>query len=252
MLLQVNHIKKTFPLKDGGQNVVIQDLSFSVEEGSFVSLLGPSGCGKTTVLTMIGGFASMTAGEILLDGKRIKGPGLERGYVFQNYALFPWKTVKKNILYSLEIANVPKERQEERLKELLELSHLQGHENKFPIQLSGGMQQRVALIRALASRPRILLLDEPLGAVDFQMREIMQNEMDAMVREAKVTVVMVTHDVNESVFLSDRVIILGAQGGRLLADVAIDIPRVRDRSSQQFKEYANDLTDLLRQAFNYN
>ena len=248
-LLTVDHVKKSFADRDGRVRSVIDDLSFEVRKGQFVSLLGPSGCGKTTLLTILAGFQTCTEGTAALEGRPIEGPGVERGYVFQNYALFPWMTVRSNILYSLRIAGESREKQEVRLDELLELAHLKGHEGKYPIQLSGGMQQRVAVVRALAGRPKVLLLDEPLGAIDFQMREIMQSELDLLVRQVSATVVMVTHDVGESVFLSDRVLVMGAGGCRLLADVAIDMPRPRDRSSRQFKDYVGDLTDLLRRAF---
>lgn len=247
--LTVDHVKKVFIGRNGASHTVINDLSFQVEQGQFVSLLGPSGCGKTTLLTILAGFQACTAGAVTLDGEIIKAPGVERGYVFQNYALFPWMTVKANILYSLKIAGASREKQEARLNELLELAHLKGHEGKYPIQLSGGMQQRVAVVRALASRPKVLLLDEPLGAVDFQMREIMQNELDLLVRQVATTVVMVTHDVSESVFLSDRVLVMGAGGCNLLADVPIETSRPRDRSSRQFRDYVNNLTELLRKAF---
>lgn len=248
-LLTVDRVKKSFVDRNGLVRSVIDNLSFRVEKGQFVSLLGPSGCGKTTLLTILAGFQTCTEGTVMLEGQPIEGPGVERGYVFQNYALFPWMTVKSNILYSLKIAGESRKKQEQRLDELLELAHLKGHEGKYPIQLSGGMQQRVAVVRALASRPKVLLLDEPLGAVDFQMREIMQNELDLLVRQVSATVVMVTHDVSESVFLSDRVLVMGAGGCNLLADVTIDMPRPRDRYSRQFKDYAGDLTDLLRKAF---
>jgi len=251
-LLTIDHLKKIFPIRNGAGGEVIKDFCCQVEEGEFVSVLGPSGCGKTTLLTIIGGFQQLTAGRITLDGKEIKGPSVERGYVFQNYALFPWMNVKNNILYALKMQKLSKSEQEKRLKELLELAHLEGHEKKYPIQLSGGMQQRVAVLRALAGRPRILLLDEPLGAVDFQMREIMQNELDSLISNARTTVVMVTHDVSESVFLSDRVLVMQSNGGELLADVRIDLKRQRDRTSTEFKVYVNDLTDMVRQAFDYN
>lgn len=248
-LLEVRRVSKSFPAKGGGMNKIIGDLSFDVQGGQFVSLLGPSGCGKTTLLSMLGGFQEATAGEMLLDGRRITGPGVERGYVFQNYALFPWMNVQTNILYSLKLAGASSVENEQRLEELLEMAHLKGHERKYPIQLSGGMQQRVAVVRALASRPKVLLLDEPLGAVDFQMREIMQNELDYLIRNASSTVVMVTHDVNESIFLSDRVLVMSAGGGRLMADLAIELERPRDRNARQFKNYAEELTGLVRQAF---
>jgi NitT/TauT family transport system ATP-binding protein len=198
---------------------------------------------------MIGGFTPATSGEIALEGKQIKSPGVDRGYVFQNYALFPWMNVEKNILYSLKLQKISLQEQERRLKELLSIARLEGHEKKYPIQLSGGMRQRVAVVRALASRPRVLLLDEPLGAVDFQMREIMQNEFNSLIANADTTAVMVTHDVSESVFLSDRVIVMGANGGKVIANVRIDLKKPRERNSSQFKEYVSKLTDLVRQAF---
>ncbi|MCL2234839.1 MAG: ABC transporter ATP-binding protein [Defluviitaleaceae bacterium] len=252
MPLKINNVSKTFRDKKIGDNVVIRGFSTEINEGEFVTLLGPSGCGKTTLLTMVGGFQSVDSGSIALDDKEIEGPSVERGYVFQNYALFPWMTVGRNITYSLRMQGMPKDQQEARLKELLEMAHLTGHEGKFPIQLSGGMQQRVAVLRALASRPRILLLDEPLGAVDFQMREILQNELASLVEKAGTTVMMVTHDVSEAVFLSDRVLVMQSGGGKLMDDVKIDLPRPRDRSSDQFKTYTNGLTDLLRKAFKYD
>ena len=248
-LLKVENIQKSFRDEEGAPRSIIEDISFSIREGEFVPLLGPSGCGKTTLLTMLGGFQKPSSGRLLLDEEPILSPGVERGYVFQNYALFPWKSVRNNILYSLKVAGVPKAEQEERLKELLELAQLNGHEKKYPIQLSGGMQQRVAVVRALASRPRVLLLDEPLGAVDFQMREILQNELAEMVTQAAITVLMVTHDVSEAVYLSDRVLVMGSNGGELMTDMAIELPRPRQRLSRAFRDYTSELTDIMRLAF---
>ncbi len=248
-LLEVKEISKTFTQKSRPPHIVLEKLSFSVERGQYVSLLGPSGCGKPTLLTMLGGFMPADTGQIFLAGKKVEGPGPDRGFVFQNYALFPWMTVKENILYSLKVQKFSKKEREQRLQELLDISHLHGSENKYPIQLSGGMQQRVAVVRALASRPEILLLDEPLGAIDFQMRELLQEELAALVEGAKTTVVMVTHDVNESVYLSDRVIVMSANKGRIIKDAYIDLPRSRSRQSKAFKEHVFELTDLVRQAF---
>ena len=247
--LTVDNVSKIFEEKGKPPHVVLENLSFDVEEGQFISLLGPSGCGKTTLLTMMGGFQSPTSGNILLDGKKVDGPSSERGYVFQNYALFPWMTVEKNIAYGMKFSSLSADEKKARLQRLIEIAHLRGHEKKFPIQLSGGMQQRAAVARALAGQPKVLLLDEPLGAVDFQMRELMQNELEHMVQEAKITVVMVTHDVSESVFLSDRVIVLGSNRGHIVGDVAIDLPRSRDRSSEAYEKYVFQLTNLVRQAF---
>lgn len=230
----------------------MDDVSFAVEQGQFVSLLGPSGCGKTTLLTMLGGFMHPDAGEIILAGNRVEKPGPDRGFVFQNYALFPWMTVKENILYSLRVKKYSKQEQAKRLQELLDISHLHGSESKYPIQLSGGMQQRVAVLRALASRPKLLLLDEPLGAVDFQMRELLQEELAHLVEGAKTTVIMVTHDVSESVYLSDRVFAMSGIKGQIIKDVYIDLERPRRRQSKEYTAYVSELTRLVRLAFNGN
>lgn len=248
-LLEVKGITKIFTQRNKLAHIVLENISFTVERGQYVSLLGPSGCGKTTLLTILGGFLTPEAGQIILAGHRVEKPGPDRGFVFQNYALFPWMTVRENILYSLKVKKFSKQYQQERLQELLEISHLSGSEDKYPVQLSGGMQQRVAVVRAVASRPEILLLDEPLGAIDFQMRELLQEELAALVEGAKTTVVMVTHDVNESVYLSDRVIVMSANKGRIVQDVNIDLDRPRDRQSAGFKTYVADVTDLVRQGF---
>lgn len=251
-LLEVKGITKTFTHKKRPAHIVLEDMSFTVERGQYVSLLGPSGCGKTTLLTILGGFMTPDAGQIILAGNQVEKPGPDRGFVFQNYALFPWMTVRENILYSLRMQKFSKPEQEERLQELLEMSHLRGSESKYPVQLSGGMQQRVAVVRALASRPEILLLDEPLGAIDFQMRELLQEELASLVEGAKTTVVMVTHDVNESVYLSDRVIVMSALKGQIVQDVYIDLDRARNRQSKGFRAHVAHLTELVRQAFHEN
>ena len=173
---------------------------------------------------------------------------MERGYVFQNYMLFPWMSVQKNISYGMKFTGMPEEEKKKRLEELLEMSHLKEHRNKYPIQLSGGMQQRVAVARALAGRPGILLMDEPLGAVDFQLRELMQNELERIIQEARISVVMVTHDVPESVFLSDRVIVMSTEG-EILEEVPVLLPRSRNRESAEFEAICHHLSSLLRKAF---
>lgn len=250
--LEIKNITKSFKEKKKAAHMVLDDISFDVDKGQFLSLLGPSGCGKTTLLTILGGFQKPDSGEILVNGKKVEKPDTDRGYVFQNYALFPWKTVKDNILYSLKIQKASKQEMEERLQELLEIAHLQGAEHKYPIQLSGGMQQRVAIMRALASRPQVLLLDEPLGAVDFQMREILQNELASLVKEINTTVVLVTHDVAESVFLSDRVIVMSHDRGQIAVDMPIQLQaagKLRDRKSRDFQDYSHLLAQYVRQAF---
>ncbi|MCF0151116.1 MAG: ABC transporter ATP-binding protein [Firmicutes bacterium] len=247
--LSIEHVSKVFSDRPGEVQVVLNDVSFDIEDGEFVCLLGPSGCGKTTLLTMMGGFQEPTEGQICLDGEPISGPSPERGYVFQNYALFPWMTVEKNVAYGLKFQDLPEAEKKARVDAAIEMAHLTEHRKKFPIQLSGGMQQRCAVARALVGRPKVLLLDEPLGAVDFQMRELMQNELERMVQEAGITVVMVTHDVSESVFFSDRVIVFGRKEGEIVGNVTIDLPRTRDRSSEEYEHYVSHLTNLLRDAF---
>ena len=250
VILEVNNVCKSFKTSKKSPEVeVLKDISFTVEKGEFVTLLGPSGCGKTTLLTIIGGFQSATSGEVLLEGERIKKPSSDRGYVFQNYALFPWMNVEKNILYSLKFSKMSKEEKKKRLEELLEMSHLKGHEKKYPISLSGGMQQRVAVVRALAPYPKILLLDEPLGAIDLQMREHMQNELLQLVKESNSTILMVTHDVSEAVYMSDRVIVMSLNKGEIVADIRIDIKHPRERDSEEYIECVRELTNNVKKAF---
>lgn len=252
--LSVDNVTKVFPVpgsRAGDVHVVLKNLSLEIGDSEFVSLLGPSGCGKTTLLSMMGGFKMPEEGAIYLDDERITGPGADKSYVFQSYALFPWMNVKKNIMYGMKFTDITGTEREERYERLITMANLKEHENKFPIQLSGGMKQRVAVARALAGDPKLLLLDEPLGAIDFQMRELMQNELEAMIGESNITTVMVTHDVSESVYLSDRVIVLGHDRGNIMGDVKIDLPRPRDRESEAFDKYVMKLTSLVRKAFDH-
>ncbi len=251
MNLEIKNINKTYK-NNKKPHVVLQNVSFNVKEGEFVTLLGPSGCGKTTLLTIMAGFQNSDSGEILLNETAVSKPGPDRGFVFQNYALFPWMTVKENILYPMKQQKVPKEEREKRLEHLLSMSQLDGKENLYPNQLSGGMKQRTAVIRALASKPEVLLMDEPLGAVDFQMRQILQEELENIWLKDKTTVIMVTHDVDEAVYLSDRVIVFSAQGGKIIDDIKIDINRSRDRNSSQYEYYKKHLTNTLKTSLEGN
>lgn len=231
---------------------VLSDVSLVVEEGQFVTLLGPSGCGKTTLLTIIAGFQHANSGTVSINGKTVTAPGPDRGFVFQNYALFPWMTVRNNILFPMKQLKMSKDAMEERLEQLLMISQLTGKEHHYPHQISGGMKQRVAMIRALASRPQVLLMDEPLGAVDFQMRQLLQEELESMWLKDKTTVVMVTHDVEEAVYLSDRVIVMSDQEGKILSDVSLTMPRARNRDSAEYNEAKQELTGLLKIALTKN
>jgi NitT/TauT family transport system ATP-binding protein len=251
MELQISKVSKIF--KNNGQpHQVLKDLSFTVGEGAFVTLLGPSGCGKTTLLNIIGGFLRATEGEVRLNGMPIQRPGPDRGFVFQDYALFPWLTVKENILYPLKAQKWSATERTKRLQQLLELAHMEGKENLYPSQISGGMKQRIAVIRALAPMPKALLMDEPLGALDPHLRHRLQGELEAIWIADRTTVLMVTHDVDEAVFLSDRVIVMSSENGRIADDIKINLPRPRgrNRNSDAYKAYKDQLTQLVHTSSN--
>lgn len=244
MELKIDNISKTFR-NDGDENVVLENISFDIKKGRFVSLLGPSGCGKTTLLTIIAGFQKATSGDVLVNNNLVTKPGPDRGFVFQNYALFPWMSVRDNILFPMKQVKMPKEEREERLKDLLEVAQLEDRGDLFPHQISGGMKQRTALVRALATTPDVLLMDEPLGALDYQMRQSLQAELEGIWLENRTTVVMVTHDVEEAVYLSDRVIVMSTDRGRIVEDVEIKLDRPRNRSDERYKDYMHRLTRAL-------
>ena len=252
MPIVVDHITKSFAERNNKRKskLVLKDVCFEVPDGCFVSLLGPSGCGKTTTLTIIAGFQDRDSGDVLVNGKSVKKPGPDRAFVFQDYALLPWMKVGENISYPMKKMGMKKEDREKRLDELLELAQLQKNKNSYIYELSGGMKQRVALLRALACDPKILLMDEPLGAVDFQMRKLLQAQLESILMQKEVTTFMVTHDVDEPVYLSDRVIVMGRDHGNILADVTIDLPRPRNRTSAEYNKYSNILTELLKEALN--
>jgi NitT/TauT family transport system ATP-binding protein len=246
--LIVEHLRKEFAV-EGQSSVVLADMSFRVHEGQFVSILGPSGCGKTTLLSILAGFQKANHGVIRLGDRHVEAPGPDRGFVFQNYALFPWMTVKENVLFPMKQQGLSRAERREFLAKLLNIAQLEGKENLFPQQLSGGMKQRTAFIRALAGRPEILLMDEPMGAVDFQMRQQLQEELETLWLKERITVVMVTHDIDEAVYLSDRVIVLSSHEGAILGDMRIDLPRPRERDSSKYDGFKNALGALLRKAF---
>lgn len=250
MSIEVQGVSKVFKGRRKGdeENVVLKDVSFSVEEGEFVSLLGPSGCGKTTTLTIIAGFQKANEGKIIVNGKEVSKPGTDRSFMFQNYALFPWLKVGENIEYPMKKKKMPKAERKAKLKELLEMAQLTDYENYYIHEISGGMKQRVALLRAIACDPTVLLMDEPLGAVDFQMRQMLQMQLESILQQKKTTALMVTHDVDESIYLSDRVIVMSRDHGRILADVRIELPRPRDRTNPKYHDYVDQLTGILKSA----
>lgn len=246
-MLEVRSVKKSFTQKKE-HKTVLNGVSFTVEKEEFVTLLGPSGCGKTTLLTIMAGFQKATDGQVFVNERLVEGPGPDRGFVFQDYALFPWMTVSENVLFPMKERGMARDARQKRLDELLRMANLADKGNLYPNQISGGMKQRTAFIRALAGNPEALFLDEPLGAVDHQMRQQLQDELYELWIAEKKTVVMVTHDVDEAVYLSDRVIVLSARTGQVQEDVRIDLPRPRDRSEQAYMDCMSTVYKVLKDA----
>ena len=218
-----DHVGHAYRIRGRAEMVALADVCLTVEEGEFVSLLGPSGCGKSTLLYLLGGFIPIQSGRILVQDVPVTGPGPDRGVVFQNFALFPWKTVRQNIAYGLERRRMSSRERAERVQEFIDKVHLRGFEDSFPSQLSGGMRQRVAIARTLAVSPSVLLMDEPFGALDAQTREIMHEELLGLMRTSRMTTIFVTHDVREAVYLSDRVAVMSSRPGRIKEVVDIGL-----------------------------
>src|SRR6266508_3392466 len=234
--------------RTGSRLLAIDNLSIGVEEGEFVSVLGPSGCGKSTFLKIVDGLIAPTGGQVMLDGRAISRPGPDRAMVFQDAALFPWYTVVHNIAYGLECQGLRSAEARTRAKPLIELVGLRGFEHHYPYELSDGMQQRVNLARALAVDPELLLMDEPFAALDAQTRELMQSELLAIWQQAHKTVLFITHQIDEAVFLSDRVIVMSARPGRVLADIVVQIPRPRAlavKRSPAFLDFVDQVWNLI-------
>lgn len=246
--IEATGVRKTYT-KDGRAIPVLDVERFAVREGEFVTLIGPSGCGKSTLLHFMGGFIPAEAGEIRVQGRRVDGPGPDRGMMFQEYALFPWKTVAGNVAWGLEAQGFAEKEIRETVDAYLNLIGLADFRNHYPAELSGGMKQRVALARVLAFNPKVLLMDEPFGALDAQTRETMQEEVTRLWERTGKTIVFVTHDIEEAVYLGDRVVVLSARPGRVREEVRIDLPRPRSlevKKSAQCHEYRNYIWDMIR------
>ena len=248
--LQSDNVSITYPLKNGEEITAVTGFNMTVYEGEFVCIVGPSGCGKSTMLGAIAGFQDISEGNLYLNGQPIKGAGRDRGVVFQQASLFPWRTSLDNVIYGLELAGVPKQERKAKGRELLKLIGLESFENHYPNQLSGGMQQRVNVARALAIEPSLMLLDEPFGALDAQTREFMQLELLRIWKETNQTIIFVTHDIAEAVYLADKVVVMSARPGRICEKVKIDLPRPRPlelKRSPEFMEYEKYIWGLIVQ-----
>ncbi|NOQ54992.1 MAG: ATP-binding cassette domain-containing protein [Thermoplasmata archaeon] len=245
--IRIRNLSKSFVDKNDPTDVVhaVRDFNLDIEEGEFVVVVGPSGCGKTTLLRCIAGLVEPTRGDVQIRGRPLEGPGAERGYVFQSFALFPWRTVRRNIEFGLELRGMPKEERRSLSDEYIDLVGLQGFEDSHPRELSGGMQQRVGLARALVNDPEVLLMDEPFGSLDAQTRNIMQTEVLKIWNRTHKTIIFVTHSVDESIYLADRVVVLTARPASIKAIFPVDLPRPRDRASDPFAHIRHEVLEDL-------
>jgi NitT/TauT family transport system ATP-binding protein len=248
-LIEVADFALSYDTIDGAVEAVT-NANIRVEPGEFVSIVGPSGCGKSTLLNAVAGFLKPTSGTVTLDGEAVDGPSADRGMVFQQYSLFPWKTVRENVEFGLKMRGMDRFNRERAARTLLGLAGLSAFENHYPERLSGGMKQRVGIVRALATGPKVLLLDEPFGALDAQTRVIMQQILTNMWQRLKISVLFVTHDIDEAIFLSDRVYCMTARPGTIKAEIAIPLERPRQQAmmmSSEFLALRRGLMSLIRE-----
>jgi NitT/TauT family transport system ATP-binding protein len=245
--LQLDRVSKEFVDRRTKSTVrALDDINLEVQKGEVICILGPSGCGKSTLLNIVAGFLPPSGGEVRVDGRPVIEPGPDRGFVFQEFALFPWRTVLENIEFGPVIKGMEKADRHARALELIQRIHLTGFEDKFPFELSGGMKQRVGIARALANDPEVLLMDEPFGALDAQTRRVMQEELLKLLGETKKTVLFVTHAIDEAIVLADRVVVMTARPGQVKAVLSVDLPRPRERTSPEFNELYRMMDDLIR------
>jgi NitT/TauT family transport system ATP-binding protein len=248
--LLVEDVSRVFPgMRSAAPVRALEPTHLAVAENDFITILGPSGCGKSTLLRIVAGLDGPTTGRVLLDGREVRGPGADRGMVFQSYTLFPWLTVDENIEYGLREKGMPAAERRAIAAAYIEKIGLRGFEKHYPKQLSGGMQQRTAIARALANDPAILLLDEPFGALDNQTRSLMQELLLGIWERERKTVLFVTHDIEEAIFLANRVVVMSARPGRIKADIAVDLPHPRHytmKTSPAFSALKARLTEEIR------
>jgi ABC-type nitrate/sulfonate/bicarbonate transport system ATPase subunit len=248
--LVIDGVARTFPgIGDGPPTEALVPTSLTVVDNDFITILGPSGCGKSTLLRIVAGLDTPTRGRVLLDGDPVTGPGVDRGMVFQSYTLFPWLTIRQNVCFGLRERGMAQSRQDEIARYWLDKVGLTGFEHHFPKMLSGGMQQRTAIARALANEPKILLLDEPFGALDNQTRSLMQELLLAIWESDRKTVLFVTHDIEEAIFMANRVVVMSARPGRIKAEVAVTLPHPRHytiKTTPEFSALKAELTEQIR------
>ena len=248
-IIEIDRVSQVFQTSARKDHLALSDISLTIEEGAFVSILGPSGCGKSTLLYIVGGFVNPTSGAARMKGQAITGPGPDRGPVFQEFALFPWKTVLGNVMYGPRQRGVRATEAEAESRALIEMVGLKGYENFYPKELSGGMKQRVALARTLAYHPEVLLMDEPFGALDAHTRTRLQNDLLNIWERDRKTVLFVTHSVDEAVFLSDKVVMMSNSPGRIREVIDIDLPRPRRRNEllldPSYQKYVVDIERMF-------
>ena len=246
MKIHVRGLSRAF-VAAGRETPALHDVDLEVAEREFVCLLGPSGCGKSTLLNIVAGFLRPSAGEVLVDGRPVTGPGADRGVVFQEYVLFPWLTVAGNVEFGLTLKGMAAAERRSIVARYLDLVGLAAHADKYPVQLSGGMKQRVAIARALANSPAVILMDEPFGALDAQTRETLQDELSRIQRVEHKTVLFVTHSIREAVYLADRVVVMTSAPGRIKQVFTLKLPDVRDRFAPEFTHYESEITRVVKE-----
>lgn len=243
--LTVNNVSRTFYKGNGTPTIALSDITLEIKDKEFVCFIGPSGCGKTTLLRIIAGLDTPTSGEILLDGTKISVPDAKRGMVFQEYSLFPWRTVIDNIAFGPQMQGKNKKESLKIAEKYLELVGLEQFKNSYPYELSGGMRQRVAIARALANDPKVLIMDEPFGALDAQTRNTLQHELLEIWRKNNITILFVTHSMDEAVFLADRIVVMSARPGKIIDIIDVDLPHLRDRTAPESNALRNHVLKLL-------
>lgn len=254
LVVEMTEVTKRYVDPKGETLTAVEDVNLTIEDvpeaGEFHSILGPSGCGKSTILKLIAGLETPSEGTVKVGGDVVDGPGPERGMVFQSYSSMPWMNVKKNVAYGMRLQGIPKNERMKKAQKFIERVGLKGHEAKYPGELSGGMRQRVAIARTLAVEPKIMLMDEPFGALDVHTRFDMQNFVEEIWERQEATIVFVTHDVSEAVYLSDRIHILSASPGTIVEEISVDLPRPRTRETKQMKEFRvlqQEILELIHQ-----